>query len=79
MASARKVYHSVATKDGWAIKDGGKVVATHPTQKRNEAAAIKLGRKFEKTGGLAQAILHKQNGTIREERTYGRDPRSSRG
>jgi hypothetical protein len=37
-------------------------------------AAIAAARKVYDAGGLGQAVLHKTDGTIREERTYGEDP-----
>src|SRR5687767_11085281 len=70
----RKVFHSVPTKDGWAVKQSGKVVSNHKTQAASEKAAIRQGHQAENKGGLGQAVLHKSDGKIREERTYGADP-----
>ena len=67
----RKVFHSSLTKTGW---EGGETVSRNSNQKANEAAAIAAGRKAYEDGGLGQAVLHKANGVIREERTYGKDP-----
>jgi len=67
----RKVFHSVPTDGGWAVKRKGRTISNHRTQKASEAAAIALGRKAENKGGLGQAVLHKSNNRIREERTYG--------
>jgi hypothetical protein len=75
----RKVYHSVPTKDGWAVKSGGNTVSNHRTQAASEAAAIKAGHQAENKGGLGQAVLHKSDGKVREERTYGQDPRRTKG
>ena len=69
----RKVFHSSMTKNGWVVTEGGETVSRHSNQKANEAAAIEAGRKAHKDGGLGQAVLHKANGEIREERTYGKD------
>jgi hypothetical protein len=76
---ARKVFHSVPTKTGWKVEIKGRTISTHRTQAGAEKAAIKAGHKARKRGGLGQAVLHKANGRIREERTYGGDPRRSRG
>lgn len=69
-AAKRTVYHSVPTKGGWKVETRGQTISKHRTQKAAEAAAIKAGHKAEYQGGLGQAVLHKSNGTIREERTY---------
>jgi hypothetical protein len=76
---ARKVYHSVPTKDGWAVKQSGKTVSNHNTQKASEAAAAAAGRRAEKQGGLGQAVLHRADGVIKTEWTYGKDPRDIKG
>ncbi|WP_442869745.1 DUF2188 domain-containing protein [Bradyrhizobium sp. CCBAU 65884] len=75
----RQVFHSVPSKEGWAVKHKGELVSNHRTQKAAEGAAIRAGHKAEDQGGLGQAVLHKADGTIREERTYGADPRSTKG
>ena len=75
----RAVFHSVPTKDGWKVERSGQTISKHNTQKAAEAAAIKAGHKAENQGGLGQAVLHKSDGTIREERTYGSDPKSTAG
>jgi hypothetical protein len=75
----RKVYHSVPTDNGWKVESNGRTVSNHRTQAAAEHAAIKAGHKAQDTGGLGQAVLHKENGRIREERTYGSDSRRTRG
>ncbi|RUW49793.1 DUF2188 domain-containing protein [Mesorhizobium sp. M1A.F.Ca.ET.072.01.1.1] len=75
----RSVFHSSPTKDGWKVTQSGKTISTHETQKASEAAAIKAGHAAQNAGGLGQAVLHKSNGQIREERTYGADPAKSKG
>ena len=76
---ARKVFHSVPTNSGWKVESKGRTISTHRTQVAAEKAAIKAGHKVRNKGGLGQAVLHKANGRIREERTYGGDSRSTRG
>jgi hypothetical protein len=75
----RSVFHSSPAKDGWKVTQSGKTISTHSTQKAAEEAAVRAGRAAESAGGLGQAVLHKSDGTIREERTYGADPRKSKG
>ena len=70
----RIVFHSSLMKTGWVVREGGETVSRHSSQKESEAAAIAAGRKANQDGGLGQAVLHKSDGTIREERTYGKDP-----
>ncbi|TIR34559.1 MAG: DUF2188 domain-containing protein [Mesorhizobium sp.] len=75
----RTVFHSVPSKDGWKVTQSKETVSSHKTQKAAEAAAVAAGRAAEKAGGKGQAVLHKSDGTIREERTYGADPRKTKG
>lgn len=77
----RQVYHSVPNPDGkgWVVEHSGKVVSRHRKQETAERAAVRAGHAAEKAGGLGQAVLHKMDGTIREERTYGDDPKKTRG
>lgn len=75
----RKIYHSVPTDKGWAVKSDGRTISNHRTQKTSESAACAAGRKVEAHGGLGQAVLHKTNMRIREERTYGNDPHRYKG
>ena len=75
----RVVFNSSLTKDGWMVTSGGEPLSNHETQKESEAAAIAAARQVYKDGGLGQAVLHKANGMIREERTYGKDPERTPG
>ena len=78
--SERRIFHSILTKaDGWVVKSEGKIVSKHKSQEESEAAAIVAGNRVHDAGGLAQAVFHKQDGTIREERTYGKDPERTPG
>jgi len=76
---SRKVFHSSLTKNGWVVTEGGETVSRNSNQKANEAAAVAAGRKVHKDGGLAQVVMHKATGVIREERTYGKDPERTPG
>ena len=75
----RQIFHSTRTRLGWAVREGGETLSRHRTQKEAESAARAASRDAWLSGGLAQAVLHKKDGTIREEHTYGRDPHSSPG
>lgn len=77
----REKFHSLPDPDGlgWKVERDGETISRHRKQETSEAAAIKAGRKAEDDGGLGQAILHKKDGTIREERTYGDDPKKTKG
>jgi hypothetical protein len=70
----RQIFHSSRTKSGWEVREGGETLSRHPNQQQCEEAAIAAAKKFYDDGGLAQAVLHQSDGTIREERTYGEDP-----
>jgi len=76
----RSVFHSTPTKgNGWKVIRDGRTVSEHRTQRASEKAAVKAGHRAEDRGRLGQAVLHRSDGTIREERTYGEDPRRTRG
>jgi len=75
----REVFHSSLTKLGWVVREGGETISQHRSQKEAEMAARLCGRKAYLNGGLGQAVFHKTDGTIREERTYGRDPQQRPG
>ncbi|MBB5577812.1 DUF2188 domain-containing protein [Rhizobium sp. BR 318] len=75
----REVFHSSPSQEGWKVTSGGKTISTHKTQAEAEGAATAAGRAAHNKGALAQAVLHRSDGTIREERTYGDDPRKTPG
>lgn len=70
---ARQVFNSSFSKKGWIVTRSGKTISSHNSQREAEAAAVVAARKVPDGGGLAQAVLHKTDGTLREERTYGKD------
>lgn len=78
---SREVFHSVPSKTGkgWDVTAGGEVQSHHRTQAASEKAAVRAGNKAHDQGGLGQAVLHKADGKVREERTYGNDPKRSPG
>jgi len=65
-------FHTVPCKQGWRVKEGGEVLSTHLTQKAGWDAAIRASRLTVAQGKRCKAILHRIDGSIREERAYGR-------
>ena len=72
-ARKREVFHSSLTRMGWVVREGGETISLHRNQKEAEAAACLASRKAYLSGGTAQAVFHKVDGSVREKRTYGRD------
>jgi hypothetical protein len=57
---------------GWKVKGAGskRASSTHSTQKAAQKAATKLAKGETK----GQVVIHRSNGQIRTEHTYGSDP-----
>lgn len=72
---ARKQYHVVPNGAYWAVKTGGAVVSSHHTKQ----AAIDSGITVARANQPSQLIIHRADGTIEDERTYGNDPYPPRG
>jgi hypothetical protein len=70
----RKVYHLTKGSDGdWK---GALVGARRPSvSAATKAEALERIVEIAKGAGLAQVVIHKENGIIQSERTYGEDPR----
>ncbi len=64
-------------KEDWKIKreKSTHVESAHPTK----AKAVGRGRQMAKVQRPSQIVIHKKDGTIQEERTYGNDPFPPRG
>jgi hypothetical protein len=71
---SRKVFHSVSRKGAWTVTLSNRAVATHGTQAESEKDAKDRARQAYEGGGLGQAVLHRADGSIRIEHTYGKDP-----
>lgn len=72
-SGGRKSYHVTQRPDGnWGVKGAGneRASSTHPTQKAAQDAATELAKAQPK----GQVVIHRPNGQIREEYTYGSDP-----
>jgi uncharacterized protein YdaT len=78
MMSERKVYHVLpGSEDGWQVKEerARQATSSHDTK----AEAVSRARELAKSQALAQVIVHKQDGTIQTEYTYGEDPHPPEG
>ncbi len=73
----REVFHVTKDGDTWQVKKRGakRASSRHDTK----ADAVERGRQLAKRTGLGQLIVHKQDGKIQTEYTYGNDPRRSKG
>lgn len=73
----RVKYHVVPGDDGWKVnKQGGqRASATAGTK----AEAVQKAKDLAKAQPLGQVIIHKEDGTIQTEHTYGKDPERSPG
>ena len=73
----RKVFHIVFKEKKWLIKQEGtgKPIDSSITKEK----AIEKARKIAKKESLSQLKIHKKNGRIQEERTYGEDPEEYKG
>ena len=70
----RQVFHSVKRNGVWIVTRSNKAISTHQTQVESETEAKRLGRAAYSGGGLGQAVMHRADGEIRTEHTYGKDP-----
>lgn len=67
---ARKVYRVVPSGTNWQVKHDGKVLSNH-TYKDN---AVSSGQAIAKVNQPSQLVVHRADGTIEFEYTYGNDP-----
>jgi hypothetical protein len=74
MVSQRTVYHVVYDSDGkqWRVlrENASRASSVHTTKKE----AIAAGRKLAKSHVPGQLVIHKRDGSIETEYTYGNDP-----
>lgn len=75
----RTVVHVVPNtkKGGWDVKKAGNQRATAHTTKKTDAVAT--GKQIAKKAPLGQIKIHKQDGKIQTEHTYGKDPHPPEG
>jgi len=70
MPKNRDVYHVTPnSKGGWDVqKEGGKRPSAHAAKKTD---AVARGKELAKKAPLGQIKIHKQDGSIQAEHTYG--------
>jgi len=78
MPKNRTVVHvTPSKKGGWDVKkEGGKRPSGHFGKKTD---AVDRGKELAKKAPLGQIIIHKQDGKIQTEHTYGEDPYPPKG
>lgn len=67
---ARNVYRVVPDGEDWKVTHAGQTLSTHT----NKDDAIETARTVAKANQPSQVVVHKQDGTIQTEYTYGDDP-----
>lgn len=72
---ARKQFHVVPRGSLWQVTDAAGVRSNH----LNKSDAIDAGVAMAKQNQPSQLLIHRANGTIEDERTYGQDPYPPRG
>jgi Uncharacterized protein conserved in bacteria (DUF2188) len=78
----RQVFEVEPRDDGkFALQREKSQRASRVFEKKSDAVkeGARRGREIEKNGGLAELRIKGDNGRIQDERTYGKDPRRSRG
>jgi hypothetical protein len=70
MSKPRATIHVVPNKGNWSVKKDGQVVSNH-YKKEN---AVQAGTSIAKKQDNSQVVIHKKNGQIQTEHTYGNDP-----
>lgn len=72
---ARKRWDVVPNGPQWRLTHLGATVSNHLTKQ----AAIDAGVAAARANQPSQLLIHRQDGTIEDERTYGDDPFPPRG
>lgn len=72
---ARTVYRVVPDVTKWSVKHERKIMSSHYTK----SSAIEAGRGLAKANEPSQLVVHRSDGTIETEWTYGDDPFPPRG
>jgi hypothetical protein len=74
---AKTRIHVTPTHNGWQSKAEGAQRANSTGTTKTEV--VRRAVEIAKNNGNASVIIHKADGTIQEERTYGKDPFPPRG
>lgn len=72
---ARKRYDVIPSRSNWAVTTSGSTLSTHVTKGDAITAAVTVARANQPS----QLLIHRADGTIEDERTYGDDPYPPRG
>ncbi len=72
---ARNIYRVVPDGNQWKVKKDSVVRSTHATKQ----PAIDAGRVLALANQPSQLVVHRANGTIELEWTYGNDPYPPKG
>lgn len=64
-------HHVVPHENGWAVRREGSERVSTVTRTKDHAISLSLDIAERARGGV---VIHRENGTIQEERTYGDDP-----
>ncbi len=68
----RRIYHVVPDDGAWKVKGENSIRASSIHDRKPDAIA--RAKQLAKVGRLGQVIVHKADGSIQTEYTYGRDP-----
>jgi hypothetical protein len=76
---SKRVVYDVEPREGgeWAAQRRGTGRAAVVTE--NKSDAINEARRLAQQNTLSQVVIHKDDGTIQREYTYGKDPRRTPG
>ena len=74
--SNRNRHHVVPHQNGWAVRREGADRASAVTRTKDQAVDRARDIAERERGAV---VIHRENGTIQEERTYGNDPFPPRG
>ena len=79
MAKKREVYHVVFESDvsAWKVEKEGSSRPITRTERKDPA--VSAAKKLAKSAALGQVIIHRKDGSVQEEFTYGDDPRDMPG
>lgn len=73
----RMTFHVVPGDDGWVVKKAGAKAALETYRLKKDA--IEAGKQLAKQPKKGQLVIHKKDGTIQTEYTYGDDPAKTKG
>ena len=73
----RRIYHVTPSGDVWRVIRAGATRAASVHE--NKSKAVARAKALAKDASLGQVKVHRRNGQIQTEFTYGEDPRRTRG